>query len=155
MMFIPQPVFSGRAFFWVVGNPCHTGMKFAINSWFVNPEQPGKSLPLAQHHRMKLLNHIPAWVRNKYFIATALFAVIMLFLDKNDLFTRLDRDRQLRELEQSKEYYLQQIAAEQAELDKLRTNPATLEKYAREKYLMKRDNEDLFLVPENPDPAKN
>lgn len=104
---------------------------------------------------MKLLNHIPAWVRNKYFIATALFAVIMLFLDKNDLFTRLDRDRQLRELEQSKEYYLQQIAAEQAELDKLRTNPATLEKYAREKYLMKRDNEDLFLVPENPDPAKN
>jgi cell division protein DivIC len=58
-------------------------------------------------------------------------------------------------LEESRQYYLDQIASEQKELDKLRSNPATLEKYAREKYLMKRDNEDLFLVPEKPAQAKN
>ena len=39
----------------------------------------------------------------------------------------------------------------QLRLEQLRTNPATIEKYARENYLMKRDNEDIFLVPEKPD----
>ena len=104
---------------------------------------------------MKLLTHIPSWIKNKYFITTALFAVAMLFLDKNDLFTRMDRDRQLRELLQSKEYYTTRIAAEKAELDQMRTNPAILEKYAREKYLMKRDNEDLYIIPEKPADPKN
>lgn len=104
---------------------------------------------------MKLLTHIPAWLKNKYFIATALFAVIILFLDKNDLITQSDRSRQLQDLLISKQYYTDQIAAEQAELEKLKTNPATLEKYAREKYLMKRDNEDLYIIPENYPEPKN
>ena len=103
---------------------------------------------------MKLLTNIPAWITNKFFIATAVFAAIMLFLDKNDLFTRVDRDRQLRELVKSKQYLIGQIAAEQAVLDKMKTNPGTLEKYAREKYLMKRDNEDLYIIPENSPPVK-
>ena len=98
---------------------------------------------------MKLLTHIPAWIRNKFFIAVAVLAFIMLFFDKNDLFTQMDRKRQLHELLQSKEYFTQQIANEQAILDKMTTNPATLEKYGREKYLMKRDNEDLYIIPEN------
>ncbi len=104
---------------------------------------------------MKLLTNIPAWITNKFFIATAVFAAIMLFLDKNDLFTRMDRDRQLRELVSSKQYLIDQIAAEQAILDKMKTNPGTLEKYAREKYLMKRDNEDLYIIPENSPDLKN
>jgi cell division protein DivIC len=104
---------------------------------------------------MKLLTNIPAWITNKFFIATAVFAAIMLFLDKNDLFTRVDRDRQLRELVKSKQYLIGQIAAEQAVLDKMKTNPSTLEKYAREKYLMKRDNEDLYIIPENSPEPKN
>lgn len=97
---------------------------------------------------MKLLTHIPAWLRNKYLIAIGVFAAILFFFDKNDLFGQLDRRRQLRELEESKQYYTSQIALEQKELNALRSNPATLEKYAREKYLMKRPNEDLFLVPD-------
>jgi cell division protein FtsB len=79
----------------------------------------------------------------------------MLFLDKNDFFTRMDRNRELRKLEQSKAYYTRELASERKELEALRTNPATLEKYAREKYFMKKDGEELFIVPENPDPAKN
>jgi cell division protein DivIC len=104
---------------------------------------------------MKLLTHIPAWLKNKFFIALAVFAAIMLFFDKNDLFTKLERDRQLENLLRSKEYYTRQIEKERAELDKMRSNPWTLEKYAREKYLMKRDNEDLFVVPENYEEPKN
>ena len=100
---------------------------------------------------MKLLTHIPAWLRNKYFIAVAVFCTVLLFLDKNDVFTQLDRSKELHRLEESKAWYTTHIAAERKELEGLKTDPAVLEKYAREKYLMKRDNEDLFLVPENPD----
>ena len=104
---------------------------------------------------MKLLTHIPAWLKNKFFIAITVFAFVILIFDKNDLFTQTDRNRQLRELLKSKQYLTEQIAAEQAILDKMKTNPGTLERYAREKYLMKRDNEDLFIIPENsPDTKK-
>jgi len=99
---------------------------------------------------MRLLTHFPSWLRNKYFVAIGVFAAIMLFFDKNDVFTQSSRNRQLRELEKSKAYYTAQINAERKELQELRSNPGTVEQYAREKYLMKRDNEDLYLVPEKP-----
>ena len=54
----------------------------------------------------------------------------------------------MQDLLRSKQYYAEQIASEQAELDKMKTNPGTLEKYSREKFLMKRDNEDLYVIPE-------
>ena len=104
---------------------------------------------------MKLLTHLPAWLRNKYFISFAAFCVVILFLDKNDFFTQMERRKELRELQQSKRYYTTQIALESKELQELKTNPATVEKYAREKYLMKRDNEEIFLVSEKPDNTKN
>lgn len=104
---------------------------------------------------MSIFSHIPAWLKSKFLVALAAFAVILLFLDKNDVFTVMARNKELRELQQSKAYYLEKIAAERKELEALKNNPATLEKYAREKYLMKRDNEDLFIVPEKPVPANN
>ena len=104
---------------------------------------------------MKLLTHIPSWLKNKYFISFIAFAAILLFFDKNDLFTQLARHNELKGLQQSKQYYSSQIAIERKELEELKNDPATLEKYAREKYLMKRDNEDLFLVPEKPQKARN
>jgi cell division protein DivIC len=97
---------------------------------------------------MKILQHIPSWLRSKYLITLAGFAAIMLFLDKNDLFTQAERRRELRELRQNKDYYTKAVAAERKELEALRKDPSALEKYAREKYMMKRDNEDLFIVPE-------
>ena len=104
---------------------------------------------------MKLLNRIPAWLKNKYFIAVAVFLAVMLFFDKNDVFTQSARGRQLKELNESKDYYSDQIATERQELEQLKSNPATVEKYAREKYLMKRDNEDLYIIPENPAKENN
>jgi cell division protein DivIC len=104
---------------------------------------------------MKFLNHIPSWIRSKYFISFAFFCAIIFFFDKNDILTQLNRRQELKELQQSREYYNTQITAERKELELLKTNPATLEKYAREKYLMKRDNEDLFLVPEKKEDEKN
>lgn len=104
---------------------------------------------------MKLLTHIPSWLKNKYFLTAIGFTVWILFFDARDFITSHFREKgELQKLEKSKKYYEQQIAATKQELDQLRTNPAVLEKYAREKYLMKRDNEDLFLIPENNAPAK-
>ena len=104
---------------------------------------------------MKLLTHIPPLFRNKYLLAFAAFCVVMLFLDKNDVFTQLERRKELRALQQSKAWYTAQLAAERKELEALKSNPATLEKVAREKYLMKKDGEEIFLVSENPDKTKN
>lgn len=104
---------------------------------------------------MKLLTHIPGWIKNKYFISFAAFLFILFFLDKNDLLTQFARSKELKELQLSKQYYTHEITKERKELDLLKSNPATLEKYAREKYLMKRDNEDLFLLGEKPKSDKN
>ena len=83
---------------------------------------------------------------NKYLIAIVLFGVIILFTDHNNLFEQHDSKLELKELQAKKEYYLQEIDKTKKELADLSNNPAALEKYAREKFYMKRDNEDVFLV---------
>jgi cell division protein FtsB len=104
---------------------------------------------------MKLLTHLPAWLKNKYFISFAAFCAVMFFLDKNDILTQLSRRRELQQNQQSKQYYTKELAALRKQSEALRTSPAALEKLAREKLLMKKDNEDLFLISEKPDNAKN
>ena len=79
----------------------------------------------------------------------ACFAIWILFIDDRDFITTHFRHKEeLKKLEQSKKYFQGQIAATKAELDKLKSNPSTIEKYAREKYFMKKDNEDIFLIRE-------
>ena len=96
---------------------------------------------------MKFLTHIPSWLKNRYLLTAVGFAVWILFFDSRDFITSHFRERkELNKLEESKKYYEQQIATTKQELEQLKTNPALLEKYAREKYLMKRDNEDLFWI---------
>lgn len=98
---------------------------------------------------MKMLEHIPSWLKSKYLLTALGFAVWMLFFDDRDIITtHFKHKKELRQLQQSKAYYDQQIALTKQELEALKANPATLEKYAREKYFMKRDNEDLFVIPE-------
>lgn len=95
---------------------------------------------------MKLLSRIPFIFRNKYLLATVSFVVWMLFFDHNDMFTQLERRSQLNELKQSKQYYEKQIAENRKFSKDLQFNASAIEKYAREKYMMKRDNEDLFII---------
>jgi len=96
---------------------------------------------------MKVLEYIPSWLKNKYVLTAIGFVVWVLFFDSRDFINSHFRERQeLNKLEQSKKFYEKQIAVTKQELEQLRSNPALLEKYAREKYLMKKDNEDLFLI---------
>ncbi|MGN6540679.1 MAG: FtsB family cell division protein [Ginsengibacter sp.] len=70
----------------------------------------------------------------------------MMFFDRNDIPLQIRRISELKNLEQSEKNMSTRISNTQKELDLLKTNPETLEKYAREKYLMKKDNEDLYIV---------
>jgi len=94
------------------------------------------------------MQFVPRWITNKYFLATAFFLVWLLFFDHNDLFMGYKRSRELKELKASKAYYEERIRETREELDALRVNSTSLEKVAREKYLMKKDNEDLYIIEE-------
>ncbi len=90
---------------------------------------------------------IPRLLRNKYLLTGGAFAVWMIFFDYRDVITTHFRQRrELQRLEESRSYYEQEIARTRKELEQLKTDPALLEKYAREKYRMKKDNEDLFII---------
>jgi cell division protein DivIC len=83
---------------------------------------------------------------NKYLIAISVFAVVMLFTDHNNIFEQRDRKRELNELQVKKAYYQEEIEKTKKQLSDLNNNAAAIEKYAREKFLMKRDNEDVFVT---------
>jgi cell division protein DivIC len=100
----------------------------------------------SDHFFMKFIRHTVNFLRNKYFLATTCFVLWMLFFDRNDLFTQLQRRRELSAIQHSKAYFNQKIAEDRKFSNDLQFNASAIEKYAREKYLMKRDNEDLFLV---------
>jgi cell division protein FtsB len=95
---------------------------------------------------MKFLSHIPAWLKNKYILSLIAFVIWMIFFDAKDILTQRERSRELRQLQESKAYFASEISKEQKALEELKSNPAAIEKYAREKYMMKKDNEDLFIV---------
>jgi cell division protein FtsB len=89
---------------------------------------------------------LPRWLRNKYLLASGFFLAWMLFFDHNDVFTQMTRSRELSGLKSSKAYYQEQIAQTRAAVERIRINPLALEKIAREKFLMRRDGEDVFVV---------
>ena len=95
---------------------------------------------------MKLLAGTLDIIRNKYFIASAFFVIWMVFFDEKDWSMINGRMNKLVELQKSEQHLNKLIAESRNELNLLKTNAATIEKYAREKYLMKKDNEDLFIV---------
>jgi len=85
-------------------------------------------------------------VRNKFFWVTAAFLVWMLFFDKNDLLSQYQFHQQLSKLKTERDFYTKQTAQVTKDLNELTSNPAQLEKFAREKYLMKKDNEDVYVI---------
>jgi cell division protein FtsB len=71
----------------------------------------------------------------------------MFFFDDRDIMTTYYKHpSEFNQLKQGKEFYQQQISTTRSELKQLKSSAATIEKYAREKYFMKRDNEDLFVI---------
>jgi len=86
------------------------------------------------------------WLKNKYVLTIAVFSIWMLFFDQNNAVDRLRMGSEIRQLEDDREYYLEQIQKDSARLSELTTNKENLEKYAREQFLMKKSDEDVFVV---------
>jgi cell division protein FtsB len=87
-------------------------------------------------------------IRNKYLIASVAFLTWMLFFDRNDLMSQYEYRTQVNKLKAEKEFYTQETAKVVKDLNELTTNQSKLEKFAREKYLMKKENEDVFVIIE-------
>jgi len=90
-------------------------------------------------------NKIFRIVSNKYVIILVLFIVWMGFFDENSFLNHRELDEEIDKLEDANEYYKQQIDADQKVIKNL-NDPDSLEKYAREEYKMKKENEDIFII---------
>lgn len=97
---------------------------------------------------MKFLTHIPSVLKNKYLLTIIGFTIWMLFIDRNDFLTQIGRYQKLSELKTNTSYYIKKIDAAKTELEKRKSDPSAYERIAREKYYMKKDNEDIFLFNE-------
>lgn len=91
-----------------------------------------------------MLRRIPRWLKNKYAISLIAFLILTMFGD-NSLITQYSYKSQLNDLKTEKEYFDKEIEKTRRELNELTQNPTSLEKFAREKYFMKKDNEEIFV----------
>ena len=90
-------------------------------------------------------NKIFRFLSNKYVIVLVLFIVWMGFFDENSFMNHRELDEEIDKLENANEYYKKQIDADQNVIDNLNDSDS-LERYAREEYKMKKDNEDIFII---------
>jgi cell division protein DivIC len=95
-----------------------------------------------------MLKKLPPTFRNFYIVTGLCFLVWMLFLDSNDLISRFKLGAKLRNLDREKAYYQEKIADVEKDRHELMTDRELLEKFAREKYLMKKETEDIFIIQE-------
>lgn len=94
----------------------------------------------------KLWFWILPFLKNKFTLTLILFLGWIIFFDQNNLFDRVHNLNLLHQMEKDKIYYLQKIKDDSVKLNELKTNKENLEKFAREQYLMKKKNEDIFIV---------
>ena len=93
-----------------------------------------------------MFKKILAHLNNKYVLTLLAFIVWVGFFDKNDMLSQLELRKEVKKLETEKKYYATEISKNKTDMKELMTNPRNLEKFAREKYMMKRDNEDVFVL---------
>jgi cell division protein DivIC len=85
-------------------------------------------------------------LRNKFVLTALIFLLWLLLFDQNNLSERRKLTRDYNQLQQEKDYYQKKIEEDKKRINELKTNNENLEKFAREQYLMKKDNEDIFVI---------
>lgn len=92
------------------------------------------------------MKRIPSWLKNKYALSIIVFLVWMMFFDRNDFISQYSYRQVLKKLKADNEYYQKEIEQNKKDMQELMSDPKHLEKFARERYMMKKDNEDIFLI---------
>jgi cell division protein DivIC len=95
-----------------------------------------------------MFKKLPKAFRNFYVVGSVIFLTWMLALDSNNLIARYQLGSKLSSLEDEKEYYEEKIKEVEKDRDELFGDKESIEKFAREKYLMKKENEDIFVIVE-------
>ena len=90
-------------------------------------------------------NRLLKLIKSTYGIIIILFIIWMIFFDSNSLIINNELDNDINELDNQKSYYEKEIAKDNIELQLIQSDSG-LEKYAREKLFMKKDNEEIFLI---------
>lgn len=93
-------------------------------------------------------NKIPAILRNKFVVCTVLFLVWLIFFDTRNIFSHYQLSAESSKLEDQKAFYLHEIERARQDQYELLSSPEKQEKFAREQYRMKKDDEDLFIIPD-------
>ncbi len=89
---------------------------------------------------------IPPIMRNKYALTVLLFVLWILFFDSNTPYSQWQMRQEIRAMQAQKANYEQEITEVKKTLDGLTNSNSNIERFAREKYLMKRPNEDIFII---------
>lgn len=97
---------------------------------------------------------IPPIFRNKYAIALLAFLVWLIFFDRNNFISQVKLGRTLNDQRQQKGFYKSEINKDSLAIQDILSDSLSLEKFAREKYLMKKDNEDIYLIVEEKEEGK-
>ena len=95
---------------------------------------------------MKVAKGIFRLFRNKYLITLLAMAGWLLFFDRNDVFSQIERHREVLKLQSEVDYYHDRITQNRREQQELQNDDKLLEKFARENYYMKKDSEDLYII---------
>lgn len=91
-------------------------------------------------------NPVLRFLQNKYILVIIVAFFWLTFLDKYSIVSQIKMGKTIERLKADKQFYIQGAEDTDYEIEKLTTDPAELEKYAREKYWLKRNNEDLFII---------
>jgi len=95
-----------------------------------------------------LYQKLPAPLRNKYIITFIVFLVWIFFIDTFDIITQIKMNKEFKQLKEQQEFYKSEVKKDSTIIYNLNNNPEEQERFARERFLMKKDNEDLYIVRE-------
>ena len=88
-------------------------------------------------------------ISNKFVLTALIFIVWLFFFDQNSILSRLSLAKNIRELKQQKEYLQKEISQNRENINELQSSAENLEKFAREEYMMKKADEDIYIVVED------
>jgi cell division protein DivIC len=92
------------------------------------------------------LEKIPYWLKNKYVITILAYLVYLIFFDSNSIPNQIRLKRDLNKIKKEKVYYNQQLTQLYEERDNLFSDIRHIEKFARETYYMKRQDEQIYII---------
>jgi cell division protein DivIC len=95
------------------------------------------------------LKRIANRFRNKYLVSLVVFIVWLMFFDQDNMIERYKALQKLNDLQEDKIYYQKKVSSDSLRLEELKSDTRNLEKFAREQYLMKKNNEDIFIIKED------